>query len=336
MKIIILAGGKGTRLWPVSRNNFPKQFLNINGKTLLRRTIDRSLLLEKPENIYISTNKKYLNLTKEELKQTKIPLKNIITEPFSKNTGPAIFFALLKLEKELKEDELIFVCPSDHYISPEKVFAKNVFEAQKVASLNNIVTFGIKPTFPETGYGYIEMKDSLLKSIGKTKYYQVNNFIEKPNLKKAKQLLSLKRYYWNSGMFLFPFKLIKEEFEKAGFTSTNLKKIDPISIDKAIIEKSNKVTAIATHFDWNDIGSWNAFYQVQKKDKEGNAIQGNVLSLENKNSLIISNKRLVACLGLKDITVIETEDAIFVAPINRSQEIKLLIEKIETKNKNIL
>ena len=332
MKIIILAGGKGTRLWPMSRSNFPKQFLTINGKTLLRKTIERCLLLEKPENILISINKAYLNLTQKELKGTKIPLKNIISEPFSKNTGPAIFFALSKLNK----DELIFVCPSDHYISPEKDFAKTILKAQKIASLKNIVTFGIKPTSPETGYGYIEMKESLLKREKGIKYYQVKSFIEKPELKKAKQLLSLKRYYWNSGMFLFPLEIMKQEFKKAGFTSANLRGMQSISIDKAVIEKSDKVVAIPTSFSWNDIGSWDAFYQIQEKNKEGNVVVGNALVLDTKNSLVVGSKRLVTCFGLNDVAIIETEDAVFIGPMSRSQEVKLLVQNLEKKNKNIL
>ncbi|MGI6340587.1 MAG: sugar phosphate nucleotidyltransferase [Minisyncoccales bacterium] len=333
MKIIILAGGKGTRLWPMSRKTLPKQFLKINNKTLFRKTVDRCLLIEKPENIFISTNKDYSFLAEKELKGTEIKKENIIIEPFSKNTGPAILFAIKELK--IRENELILVCPSDHFITPDDEFAKDVKKAEQISSLNNIVTFGIKPLSPETGYGYIETKKSLLKTNKNgVEYYKVENFIEKPNLEKAQKLLESGNYYWNSGIFLFPFKLMMEEFEKhAKNLIDDFEKIEPISIDKAVIEKSNKIVTIPVKFNWSDVGSWNSFYKTQKKDNEGNVLIGNTLARDTKNSLILGNNRLVTCFGLENIAIVETEDVVLVAPKNRSEEVKLLVEDLEKRNK---
>lgn len=330
MKIVILAGGKGARLWPVSRRTFPKQFLPIKEKTLFRQTVERCLLLESPRNIFISTNQNYSFYVERELKRTKISKKNIIIEPFSKNTGPAVLYALNKIQG--KKNELIFICPSDHYIFPDKKFIKDVEKAQKIASLNYIVTFGIKPLSPETGYGYIKAKNSFLK-IENERYYQVEKFMEKPCLRKAKDFLRSKNYYWNSGIFLFPYNLIMEEFNRFVFNIGDLANIKPVSFDKAIVEKSNKVATIPATFCWSDVGSWESFYQAQKKDNQENVIIGNVLAHDLKNSLVLGNNRLVVCYGLKNMAVIETDDAVFVSPKKKSQEVKSLVEELERNNK---
>ncbi len=319
MKIIILAGGQGTRLWPMSRKNFPKQFLKIKNKTLFQETVNRCLLLEKEENIFISTTKDYARLVKEELKGTNI---NIIIEPFSRNTGPAILYVLNNLKA--KDHELILVCPSDHFIAPENEFVKTIEKAKKSARNNQIITFGIKPLSPETGYGYIETKDSLKNKDGS---FKVLNFIEKPDLKKAQALLSKGNYYWNSGIFLFPYKLMLHEFET--HAKDLIKEKTSISIDKAVIEKSSKIATIKANFNWSDVGSWNSFYKIQKKDKNNNVILGNAIIHDTKDSLILGKSRLIACLGLKDVAVIETSDAVLVTPKNRSEEVKQLVHNLE-------
>lgn len=333
MKIIILAGGKGTRLWPMSRKTFPKQFLKLNDKTLFRKTVDRCLLFAKPEDIYISTNKDYYFLAERELDGTEIKKENIIIEPFSKNTGPAILFAIKEIKA--KDNELILVCPSDHFIMTDDDFAQDVKKAEEIAALNYIVTFGIKPLLPETGYGYIETKESLLKIVKNgIEYYKVENFIEKPNLEKAQELIESGNYYWNSGIFLFPFKLMIQEFEKhAKDLFNDLKETEPISIDKAVIEKSDKIVTIPAKFNWSDVGSWNSFYKTQEKDNQGNVFIGNTLARDTKNSLILANNRLVTCFGLENITIVETEDVVLVAPKDRSEEVKLLVEDLEKRNK---
>ncbi|MDD4661884.1 MAG: mannose-1-phosphate guanylyltransferase/mannose-6-phosphate isomerase [Candidatus Pacebacteria bacterium] len=330
MKIIILAGGKGTRLWPMSKSNFPKQFLSINGKSLFKKTLERCLLLEKKENIYISTSNDYSVFVEEELKDLKFKKENIIIEPFSRNTGPAILFALKKIET--KKDELVLVCPSDHFIETNEEFVRTIKKAKKVASLNNIVTLGIKPTKPETGYGYIETKKSLLQ---KGEYFKVEKFIEKPNQAKAKKLIASKEYYWNSGIFVFPLKLMLAEFaSKTDIDLNNFKNVESISIDKAVIEKSKNIATIIADFRWSDVGSWDSFYENQEKDKNNNVFIGENLSFDMKNSLVISNNRPIACFGLKDTFIIETKEVVFVGPKNRSQEVKLLVEDLEKKKQN--
>lgn len=315
MKIIILAGGKGTRLWPMSRKTSPKQFLKLNNKTLFKKTLERCLLLEKPENIFVSTNKDYSFLVQKEFKNA-----NLIIEPFSKNTGPAILYALKKLN--LKNNELVLVCPSDHFITPDSEFVKSINKAKEIAKSNHIVTFGIKPTSPETGYGYIKIKPNQFK---------VQKFTEKPNLKTAQDFLNKGNYYWNSGIFLFPVNLIMQEFEK--YAKDLLEKTESISIDKAVIEKSDKIAMLPATFNWSDVGSWNSFYKTQAKDKNNNTILGNTILHNTKDSLILGNSRLVACVGLKNITVIETEDAVLVANKDDSEEVKQIVENLEKQNK---
>jgi len=315
MKIIILAGGKGTRLWPMSRKTSPKQFLKLNNKTLFKKTLERCLLLEKPENIFVSTNKDYSFLVQKEFKNA-----NLIIEPFSKNTGPAILYALKKLN--LKNNELVLVCPSDHFITPDSEFVKSINKAKEIAKSNHIVTFGIKPTSPETGYGYIKIKPNQFK---------VEKFTEKPNLKTAQDFLNKGNYYWNSGIFLFPVNLIMQEFEK--YAKDLLEKTESISIDKAVIEKSDKIAMLPATFNWSDVGSWNSFYKTQAKDKNNNTILGNTILHNTKDSLILGNSRLVACIGLKNITVIETEDAVLVANKDDSEKVKQIVENLEKQNK---
>lgn len=315
MKIIILAGGKGTRLWPMSRKTSPKQFLKLNNKTLFKKTLERCLLLEKPENIFVSTNKDYSFLVQKEFKNA-----NLIIEPFSKNTGPAILYALKKLN--LKNNELVLVCPSDHFITPDSEFVKSINKAKEIAKSNHIVTFGIKPTSPETGYGYIKIKPNQFK---------VQKFTEKPNLKTAQDFLNKGNYYWNSGIFLFPVNLIMQEFEK--YAKDLLEKTESISIDKAVIEKSDKIAMLPATFNWSDVGSWNSFYKTQAKDKNNNTTLGNTILHNTKDSLILGNSRLIACIGLKNITVIETEDAVLVANKDDSEKVKQIVENLEKQNK---
>lgn len=343
MKILILAGGKGTKLWPLSRESFPKQFLLLGEKSLFRQTLERCLLVCQPRDIFISTNNNYYFYVKEGLKGTGIKEKNIIVEPLAKNTGPAILFALKELKERFKtkNDEIIFVYPSDHFISSSRKFAKFIKRAEKIAKIGNIVTFGIKPTAPETGYGYIGTKKSLNTQKRRTSHYLVEDFVEKPKKSKAKEFLKAGNYFWNSGMFMFPLELMIEEFklrapkifENIVNSEDNFEKIESIPVDKAVIEKSDKVVVIAVDFQWSDIGSWDTFHQIQEKDGKGNVVIGNVLTYDTENSLILGDHRLVACIGLKDLMVVETNDAVFVAPKRKAQEVKKLVEELKKRNK---
>lgn len=337
MKILILAGGKGTRLWPLSRETFPKQFLLLGEKSLFRQTIERCLLVAKPRDIFVSTNSNYYFYVRDGLKGTGIGKKNIIVEPLAKNTAPAILFALRKFKERFKtkKDEIIFVCPSDHHIFPAEKFAKTVEKVEEIAKMGNIVTFGIKPTGPETGYGYIKINQK--SKIKDQRYCKVEKFIEKPKKSSVKKFLKEGNYFWNSGMFMFPLGLMIQEFkEKAPkiFENVeNFEKIESVPIDKTVIEKSKKVVVIPVDFNWSDIGSWEVFHKIQEKDGMGNVLIGNVLTHDTKNSLILGDHRLVACLGLKDLMVIETNDAVFVAPKKKAQEVKNLVEELKKQDK---
>ena len=280
MKFVILAGGSGTRLWPLSRKTFPKQFLKLNeNKSLLQKTVERFLKVVSSKDIIIMTNKDYKFLVLAELKNAgfNIPEKNIVLEPDIKNTAPAIALAMkFALEKlEANQEDVLFISPSDHIIKPEDEFLKYLKKAEILAKKGYIVTFGIKPNKPETGYGYIKAKndkqnDELL-DLGA---FLVEKFTEKPDLKTAKKYLSEGNYFWNSGMFCFSIKTMQEEFAKfepeiakifdLSFEETvkNFSELPEISIDYAIMEKINKAVVLPLDIYWNDIGSWNAVYEA--------------------------------------------------------------------------
>lgn len=349
MKIIILAGGKGERLWPLSRRDYPKQFLKIKGKSFFQKTIERCLLITKPENIFVSTGWDYFFHVKKELEGFNIDEKNIIVEPVPKNTAPAIFLCAkwMKDILNIDENETMFVCPSDHFIKEENKFAEIIKEVSNVASYEYLITFGIKPASPETGYGYIKRGDKLEVTGNKEDVYKVEKFTEKPTKEKAKEYLRENDYFWNSGMFAFSIKTIIDAFKKYSsdiyeplenvdlrnkkLLKEALENVPSISIDYAIMEKADNVITIPFDVEWSDIGSWHAFYDLYEKDKEGNVAIGDILTHDVKNSLIIGDKRLIACVGLKDLLVIGTDDAMLVASKEKAQEVKKIVE---TLNKN--
>jgi len=351
MKFVILAGGSGTRLWPLSRKSFPKQFLKLNeNKSLLQKTVERFLKVVSSEDIIIMTNKDYKFLVFAELKNSSfnIPEKNIILEPDIKNTAPAIALAMkFALEKlKVSQEDVLFVSPSDHIIKPEDEFLKYLKKAEILAKKGYIVTFGIKPDKPETGYGYIKAKndkqnDELL-DLGA---FLVEKFTEKPDLKIAKKYLSEGNYFWNSGMFCFSIKTMKEEFAKfepeiakifdLNFEETvkNFSKLPEISIDYAVMEKTNKAVVLPLDIYWNDIGSWNAVYEALDKDEAQNVKIGEIISIDTKNSLILSNKRLVVACGVEDLAIIDTDDAILIIKKDMSQKVRDIVNLLK-KNKH--
>lgn len=341
MKAIILAGGSGTRLWPLSRKNYPKQFLRLNSdKSLLQQTVERFLDAVKPEDIIIVTNNDYKFHVQADIhnlgSETIIPDSNIILEPAGRNTAPAIAFAVKYCMEKLGcgEDEVVFISPSDHIIKPVERFVEFVDISAEIAKEGYIVTFGIKPESPETGYGYIKTGDRL-KAIGDNmKGYKVEEFAEKPDIKTAKKYLKEGNYYWNSGMFVFSIGTIIREIEyhepkimelfNKGFEEMllNFDRMPNISMDYAIAERSDKMAVLPIEIYWNDIGSWDSLYDALDKDKNGNARKGNVLTFDVKNSLIIGNKRLITALGMEDCLIIESDDAVLVAKRGKAQEVK--------------
>jgi mannose-1-phosphate guanylyltransferase/mannose-6-phosphate isomerase len=339
MKIVILAGGVGSRLWPYSKDNFPKQFLKFSKNySLLQETILRFKDASFVKEIIIVTNQNYFLLTKNQISMLDINKKiEILIEPDSKNTYPAIFLSLKYLEEKffLKENEKVLILPSDHIISPIQNFL-DVLEKLEHKNLNEIITFGIRPTKPETGYGYIKVKEKKEDLLS-----EVLKFHEKPEIEKAKEYLMDKNFYWNLGIFLFSKKIFFEESKKyiQNFSTNfnlsyqnflkNFDNLENISIDKALLEKTRKISLCTLDISWSDVGSWDSIYDLLEKDHNNNAILGNVITVDTKNSLIISNKKLISLIGVDDLIVIETDDTIFITKKNSSSKTKDLLKKLK-------
>jgi len=344
MKVLVLVGGKGERLWPLSRKDYPKQFLKIDGKSFFQKTIERCLKFTEPGNIFISTSRDYFFHVKKDLEKFDIKEENIIIEPIPRNTAPAIFICARWLRDllNLDEKETLFVYPADHFIKEEHKFAEVMKKVSNTTS-DYIVTFGINPRSPETGYGYLK-KGRRIKDV-----YQVERFTEKPSEEEAEQYLKQGNYLWNSGMFAFTIKTIIEAFKayapdiyeplrSVDLRDTNLleevlKKVPSISIDYAIMEKADNVIAIPLDIEWSDIGSWQAFYELYEKDKKGNAIIGDVLTYDVKDSLIIGQKRLIVCAGLRDLMVIGTDDSVLITSREDPQDVKKIVEILNEKGR---
>ena len=337
---VILAGGGGTRLWPQSRDAFPKQFLDFGtGESLLQQTIARLLQFHDLEQIVISTNARYEALVRSQIEKFQNQSHfTILVEPSRKNTAPAIAFAMKYLSDiaKISSDTPVLVVPADHTIDPVDEWVRSIENVFPAVELGHIVLFGIHPTKPETGYGYLEMG-----SPDNHHTYKVSRFIEKPNREKAESLIQSNRIYWNSGIFSFSsrtfwdqirihspeiFRLSSGTFKEM---EQNFSQMPDISIDYAIMEKSDQILASPLHVNWSDIGSWDGLYEILKKDANGNVLQGKVASLETKNSLIFSQKRIIATIGLEDLLIVETEDALLIAKRGDSQKIKSILQEIQ-------
>lgn len=340
MKALILAGGSGTRLWPVSRTEYPKQFLKIGeDKSLLQKTILRKMRVMHPEDLFILTNHQYIHVVKEQVAEIHPSLlRNIILEPFQKNTAPAIALALKYIieNRGTPVEESVFVCPSDHIIAPEDRFCNFVKRADVLAKNGHIVTFGIRPSYPEIGYGYIKG--------GKTHQDEalfVDQFVEKPNFEKAKEYIAAGNYFWNSGMFVFQLKTMIEEIncyspeilkyfkESYDYFHAHFAKMPEISIDYAVMEKSKKTLVLPLDLSWSDVGSWDNVYEILPKDEHQNAKVGQVIDVDTKDSLILGDKRLIATIGLEDMLIVETADVVLIAKRKESQKVKEMVAKLK-------
>ena len=337
MKIIILAGGGGTRLFPLSRDCYPKQFLHvIDNKSLLAQTIERFLGLVEAKDIIIVTNERYIFHVQAELKTINAQEAHIITEPMGKNTAPAIALAQSYCQDVLQcdDDEILFVSPSDHLIKPIDVFQDLIRNAQDVAK-DNIVTLGIKPTKPEIGYGYIEAEKN--NNLAK----KVISFKEKPDLATAKGYIASGNYYWNGGMFMFSIATMQAELTKYmpaiiditqngyQYTVDNFINMPDISIDYAVAEKSQKMMMIPMeNIYWNDIGSFDAIAEVLS-DKDKNVFKGDILAENCTDTMIIGDNRLIAGIDLENLMIIDTPDALLVAKKGESQKVKNIVNKLK-------
>jgi len=339
MKAIVLAGGGGTRLWPLSREDFPKQFVNFgDGVSLLQKTVLRLTRAPSIEEIIISTNHHYDSLVKQQLEKIDHFQKvKIIVEPFRKNTAPAIALALryLQLHCRAKESDAVLVLPSDHLIEPEAIFFQALEQMKPLVQEEKIITFGIRPTKPETGYGYIQIGSKYRHSA-----FIAERFVEKPDKLTAEKYIRDPQFFWNSGMFLFSMQTFWNQLqlhasELYDFCQGSYEEIvdrfqqmPDLSIDYALMEKSKAILVCPLAVSWSDIGSWDSLYEIMPKDQNQNVKVGRVFDIDTKNCLIMSGKRLISTIGVENLLIIETEDAIFISKKGESQRVKNLVKEI--------
>lgn len=340
---IILAGGSGSRLWPLSRELYPKQLLNlISDKSLLQSTFERLNFCTDADKIISITNTKHASNVRMQISElTKTPF--VLSEPVAKNTAPAIALAAKFVMQKTNEDPVLIVVPSDHLIKDNEKFLSTVNKGEKLAQEGFIVTFGIKPDYPETGYGYINTQNTLGDG------YKVKEFVEKPDIETAKKYLAAGTYFWNSGIFMFKASTMLKEIEKLApeiakishnidFTEQNdipfieFDKMPSISIDYAVMEKSNKIALVKLESDWNDLGSWQSIYDVSTKDANNNVFVGHVIDEGSKNSFVYASSKLVTTIGLEDTVIVETEDAILACKKDRTQDVKHIYETLKKQN----
>lgn len=334
---VILAGGSGSRLWPLSRELYPKQLLNLCAeKSLLQSTFEMlNKFIPASEIISVTNSKHQANVKMQLGDLCESPV--ILAEPLSKNTAPAIAICVKYILETSDKDETILVVPSDLLIKENEKFKQTVISAQKYIDEGKIVTFGIKPTYPETGFGYIHSVDN-----------KVTKFTEKPDNETVLTYLKNENYYWNSGIFMFKVSTIMKELEthcpdimnilqnikcsdnKISFTEFD--KMPNISIDYALMEKSDNIAMVELQSDWKDLGSWKSIYEVSPKDENNNVFVGHVLDKDSKNSFVYSSSKLVATIGLEDTIVIETEDAILACKKDKTQEVKQIYETLKQQH----
>ena len=343
MKVIILAGGGGSRLFPLSRKSYPKQFLALeDDKSLLVHTLERFRDLVPAENIILVTNEDYMYHVQNELETCGAETAHVVLEPVARNTAPAIALAAKFCEAELgcDEGEVLVIAAADHVIRQHKEFAACIRQAAQAASQGSFVTFGIKPSKPETGYGYIEAG----AEDGGT--YQVLSFKEKPELAVAEQYMAAGNYYWNSGMFAFTLGCIMEEMaayqpEISGLMAAgsyedvraHFEEMPSISIDYAVAEHSRKVRMVPLTCYWNDIGSWDAMYDILPKDEGGNAVMGDCITIACRNSLLVGHDRLIAGVGIDDLLLVESDDVVVATKKGNSQEVREIVERLKKKGR---
>ena len=345
---LILAGGVGSRFWPFSRELEPKQFINIIGKeSLLQNTVRRLEGLIRPKQIFFITNQTYFFELKKQIEKFHIPDENIILEPQGKNTAPAIGLCARLIEKE-NRDAVLAVFPADHYIKDIKKFQGCISRAVRCASNDFLVTIGIKPNKPATGYGYIKIKSKVKSQKSKLSYLEAEKFLEKPSLNKAKEYVRSRDYFWNSGMFVWKVSVFRDELAKympelySQLKSIQTKddiekvwgKIKPISVDYGIMEHSDKIALITADFFWSDLGSWDVLDELQRKDKSGNVLSSNSLDCGSRGlSAFSRGDRLIATIGLKDLIIADTPDALLVCDKQKTQEVKKIVERLKFGNR---
>ena len=356
---IILAGGNGTRLWPLSRESFPKQFLSLENQTkfsLLQQTLKRIENIKGIEKVHdpiVICNENHRFLVAEQMREINIKPSRLLLEPEARNTAPAITLSTLS-SIEIDNNANLIVLSADHFIHDTEKFHNAILKGIDYAEKNKIVTFGVIPNNPDTGYGYIECTDEISKE--NLDSSNISRFIEKPNLENAKKFIENKKFLWNSGIFMFKAKTLIGELEvhmpkliDNCLLANKKKEIDNdfcrphreffkncenISFDNAIMEKTNLGVVIPLLSDWTDIGNWLSLWKNNIKDINGNSIKGNVISKDNSECFINSEKRLIAAIGLKNIVIVETDDAVLIANKTKSQQIKDIVEHLKREKRS--
>lgn len=349
---LIMAGGSGTRFWPRSKTAKPKQYLNIFGDdSLLQSTIKRFSTFTETDNIYIVSGKSQSEVLEEQT--TMLPKQNLIYEPVGKNTLPCIGLAAMFAEKE-NPDGIMVVSPADHLIENDELFKDTVLAAVKIADeKDGIVTIGITPTYPATGYGYVQTAEDITGG-EKISQFKVERFVEKPDESTASNYLEQGGFYWNSGLFVFKVSVFLEAVKEfAPELYSDLRKIqadlgqptfettldtiyravESISVDYGIMEHAKNIYLVEGNFVWNDLGSWESVYLTDQKDQNGNAGSGETIFHETKNSYVYSEKGLVAVVGLDDVIVVQDGDTTLVCKRENAEDIKKIVDQLKAENK---
>ena len=341
MKAVIMCGGSGTRLWPLSRKSKPKQFVPLfNGKSLFELTLERNLKLV--SEFIIVVNESQLSLCQEQIPQIISEKVKFIIEPVGRNTAPAITLAAL-----LAEDSDLLILASDHLIKDQSNYEKCIKSAKDLAQSNNLVTFGITPEYPEVGYGYIEANGT-----------NVSSFKEKPDLETAKSYIDAGNYYWNSGMFFFNSKVYLEElnqYQKEIYTQSlssfnnakieenvyfikkeDMLKIPEDSIDYAVMEKSKNVKVVPSSFNWSDLGSFDALFEELPKDENNNTTNPMHIAHNSQNNIVLGDKKVIATFDVNDLIIVDTDDALLIGKRGESQKVKKLLPHVKEINSKLL
>lgn len=351
-RAVIMAGGMGARFWPLSRKKRPKQFLPIiSEKTMIEETVHRLLPLVPYSKIYTIANIEQAQIISNHL--PKLPEENLLVEPQGKNTAPSLMLATASIFLQ-NQEAVVAALPADHLIKESSLFLEKLKAASVAASREKkLITFGIPPLYPATGYGYIQfLKENPIQILDEN-FYAVQEFKEKPDLERAKIFLAKGNYYWNSGMFLwqvsvfaqklkehasslFPYwERILDALKNKGKAKIEaiFEEIPSISIDYALMEKAKGVLMAEGNFGWSDVGAWSALADIWPQDKEGNALRGKNILLDSQNCLVYNPQKLTALIGVKDLIVVDTEDALLICSKKEDQKVKEVVEKLKKKSK---
>ncbi|HEB59231.1 MAG TPA: mannose-1-phosphate guanylyltransferase/mannose-6-phosphate isomerase [Gammaproteobacteria bacterium] len=350
---VVLSGGSGTRLWPLSREGYPKQFLPLVGAdTMLQATVNRIVSYPGVSAPIVVCNEEHRFFVAEQLNNERYAGKHIILEPAGRNTAPAVTLAALQA-LSIEEDPLLIVMPADHVITNIESFHKSISVAVAAAEQGMLVTFGVRPTHPNTGYGYIKAEGGRVPA--EITALKIDRFVEKPDIERATEYVESGEYLWNSGIFLFKASAFLQEvkrlcpdvesccrtsLEKASADSdflradrTTFLECPSDSIDYAIFERTDRAAVVPMEAGWSDVGSWNSLWEVGEHDEHGNRTDGDVLAIDTKGCYLHAEDRLLTAIGVKDLVIVETGDAILVMDKNRNEDVKNLVGKLKHHNR---